>query len=312
MWRRPSALTVASCLGESPMRLRVSWSLSFLLATRRLLPRRNSIAALTGGVQVLDALDPPQRVHGRLEHVVRVVGAQRLGEDVLHAGRLEHRPHRAPGDDAGAGDGRLQHHPARAEVPGDLAGDRRLLERHENELLLGVLHGLPDGLGHLVGLAEAHADMAPTVAHHDQGREREAAATLDDLGHPVDRHHPVVELEHARIDPGFRHSVPPAFPFERRLRRRNPPGGGLGGDRKSTRLNSSHGYISYAVFCLKKKKKDNLTMKRRMRSVIRILRREPADHTYTGKRNEQHVQLATNGGSETFEHSRMPYAKTLV
>src|SRR2546422_7367609 len=28
-------------------------------------------------------------------------------------------------------------------------------------------------------------------------------------------------------------------------------------DRKSTRLNSSHGYISYAVFCLKKKKKNN-------------------------------------------------------
>src|SRR2546429_7327132 len=26
------------------------------------------------------------------------------------------------------------------------------------------------------------------------------------------------------------------------------------GDRKSTRLNSSHGYISYAVFCLKKKR----------------------------------------------------------
>src|SRR2546422_3263494 len=30
-------------------------------------------------------------------------------------------------------------------------------------------------------------------------------------------------------------------------------------DRKSTRLNSSHGYISYAVFCLKKKKKRNKT-----------------------------------------------------
>src|SRR2546422_5987459 len=30
-----------------------------------------------------------------------------------------------------------------------------------------------------------------------------------------------------------------------------------GRDRKSTRLNSSHGYISYAVFCLKKKKKHN-------------------------------------------------------
>src|SRR2546422_3003905 len=29
-------------------------------------------------------------------------------------------------------------------------------------------------------------------------------------------------------------------------------------DRKSTRLNSSHGYISYAVFCLKKKKQMHL------------------------------------------------------
>src|SRR2546429_1383487 len=33
-------------------------------------------------------------------------------------------------------------------------------------------------------------------------------------------------------------------------------GFGRSRDRKSTRLNSSHGYISYAVFCLKKKKKD--------------------------------------------------------
>src|SRR5687768_18088244 len=32
-------------------------------------------------------------------------------------------------------------------------------------------------------------------------------------------------------------------------------------DRKSTRLNSSHGYISYAVFCLKKKKKLTHTKK---------------------------------------------------
>src|SRR2546422_4777401 len=31
-------------------------------------------------------------------------------------------------------------------------------------------------------------------------------------------------------------------------------------DRKSTRLNSSHGYISYAVFCLKKKKKTKRDM----------------------------------------------------
>src|SRR5688572_31798756 len=33
-----------------------------------------------------------------------------------------------------------------------------------------------------------------------------------------------------------------------------------GGDRKSTRLNSSHSQISYAVFCLKKKKKNNTAL----------------------------------------------------
>src|SRR5687768_17619622 len=36
--------------------------------------------------------------------------------------------------------------------------------------------------------------------------------------------------------------------------------GGAPRDRKSTRLNSSHGYISYAVFCLKKKKKKTKTI----------------------------------------------------
>src|SRR5256885_6340034 len=53
---------------------------------------------------------------------------------------------------------------------------------------------------------------------------------------------------------------PPPGPTRGRARRR--PGAGAGGrpragrgrDRKSTRLNSSHLVISYAVFCLKKKK----------------------------------------------------------
>src|SRR3712207_6963158 len=40
-------------------------------------------------------------------------------------------------------------------------------------------------------------------------------------------------------------------------RRPSEPGGGL--DRKSTRLNSSHANISYAVFCLKKKTTTNNT-----------------------------------------------------
>src|SRR2546426_6129559 len=39
-------------------------------------------------------------------------------------------------------------------------------------------------------------------------------------------------------------------------------------DRKSTRLNSSHLVISYAVFCLKKKKKKNYTASTRCRGPV--------------------------------------------
>src|SRR2546422_4588802 len=39
-------------------------------------------------------------------------------------------------------------------------------------------------------------------------------------------------------------------------------------DRKSTRLNSSHGYISYAVFCLKKKKKNQAVNDQAYRTSI--------------------------------------------
>src|SRR2546429_9338809 len=40
-------------------------------------------------------------------------------------------------------------------------------------------------------------------------------------------------------------------------------------DRKSTRLNSSHGYISYAVFCLKKKKKHSIHIHLLMHHTMR-------------------------------------------
>src|SRR5437868_12793093 len=50
---------------------------------------------------------------------------------------------------------------------------------------------------------------------------------------------------------------------------RVPVRGGLGGDRKSTRLNSSHVSISYAVFCLKKKKKKKNKKKEKKRLRIK-------------------------------------------
>src|SRR5438874_6141384 len=61
------------------------------------------------------------------------------------------------------------------------------------------------------------------------------------------------------------------------LRRHRPPGRsvGTGGqaagrDRKSTRLNSSHVEISYAVFCLKKKKKKRNKMTERDSTTIHL------------------------------------------
>src|SRR5687768_17647342 len=82
------------------------------------------------------------------------------------------------------------------------------------------LVGLP-----FVGDVEDVADLVPPVA----------AAVAVDVEHVRGRDRPGVEL---------------VAPFSGRRGDR---------DRKSTRLNSSHGYISYAVFCLIKKKNANPT-----------------------------------------------------
>src|SRR5688572_33165625 len=70
------------------------------------------------------------------------------------------------------------------------------------------------------------------------------------------RPRPVAELlgrlAGLRLLRGADHQVGEAPRFRRRQRAAH-----LEQDRKSTRLNSSHSQISYAVFCLKKKKKDN-------------------------------------------------------
>src|SRR2546429_5407511 len=50
-----------------------------------------------------------------------------------------------------------------------------------------------------------------------------------------------------------RHGAEVSDLFRRHVERSSSDGPGHRQDRKSTRLNSSHGYISYAVFCLKKK-----------------------------------------------------------
>src|SRR5256884_1311776 len=55
-----------------------------------------------------------------------------------------------------------------------------------------------------------------------------------------------------RLEEWIRCGLAPAFPRLSVLANPWPTPGACARDRKSTRLNSSHGYISYAVFCLKK------------------------------------------------------------
>src|SRR2546429_923771 len=64
-----------------------------------------------------------------------------------------------------------------------------------------------------------------------------------------------IEAEHGQVaDIELDDLLPVLFHLLRRVH--DGPADVITEDRKSTRLNSSHGYISYAVFCLKKKKKN--------------------------------------------------------
>src|SRR3712207_7805915 len=76
---------------------------------------------------------------------------------------------------------------------------------------------------------------------------------------------PPVRLLGRPLRPGDRRAAGEVSAAGRTLRRAGRTQGGdrrrrgSGADRKSTRLNSSHANISYAVFCLKKKKKTHMS-----------------------------------------------------
>src|SRR2546422_3568972 len=108
-----------------------------------------------------------------------------------------------------------------------------------------------------VGHGEAFCRL-PLFA--DEHQVENPVVAVDDYRSAGDHHSGVapgqprqLPFEHDRktlnafLEPRGKSSVPLEVPFE--ARRQIPSAL----DRKSTRLNSSHGYISYAVFCLKKK-----------------------------------------------------------
>src|SRR2546427_3891389 len=97
--------------------------------------------------------------------------------------------------------------------------------------------------GHLPKICTMHlpcAAQGATPRGFAQGRQRQHADPMQTGG----TYHP----EHIQGNPRLSQRCPlDAMPFEPE-------------DRKSTRLNSSHSQISYAVFCLKKKKKHIITI----------------------------------------------------
>src|SRR6185295_12872332 len=120
--------------------------------------------------------------------------AEALGEHVADAGELEHGTHAAAGDDAGSLGGGPDEHPRGVEAAEDLVGHRRAVLRHREQVLLRVVDGLGDRERNLARLAVADADAVDFVADHDERREREATAALDDLGDTVDLDHALFEL----------------------------------------------------------------------------------------------------------------------
>ena len=66
--------------------------------------------------------------------------------------------------------------------------------RHREEVLLRVVDGLRDRERHLARLAVADADAIDLVADHDERREREPPAALDDLRDAVDLDDALLEL----------------------------------------------------------------------------------------------------------------------
>src|SRR6202012_1266716 len=120
-----------------------------------------------------------ERLERRLDDVVRIGGAERLGQDVLDPGRLEDRAHRTAGDDAGAFRCGLEQNLAGAIAAEHGVRDGRAGHRDLHHVLLGDLDALLDGGRNFLGLPRPEADTACSVTNDDEGAEAEVLSALD-------------------------------------------------------------------------------------------------------------------------------------
>src|SRR5207237_4853886 len=114
------------------------------------------LAAAAGNV--LGALQRAQAVDRGVDDVDGVRGAERLGQDVLDAGGLDHGPDGAAGDDAGSRRGGLQHDDGAGGLTEHLVGNGR---EHEGASNMDLRAG-SDALAVAAGNSRALPFPTPT------------------------------------------------------------------------------------------------------------------------------------------------------
>src|SRR2546429_2960158 len=106
-------------------------------------------------------------------------------------------------------------------------------------------------------LGASHAEQVP-----QDPKQGHVGWRIDSVTSAVD-----CQCDHRQLHGGLRSPRPSSRPIHSRMYGAQctsaTPSHSQATDRKSTRLNSSHGYISYAVFCLKKKKNPARTARTR-------------------------------------------------
>src|SRR5262249_4560584 len=127
---------------------------------------------------------------------VGIGAAEALGEDVVDPCTLDHGAHGSTRNDPGSLRRRLQKHLTAPEMPEGYVRDRHSVERHGKNILARLIVALADRLGHLVRLAEAHADVTGFVADDDESTEAEATSALDDFRNAID-------VDDALLEPFF-------------------------------------------------------------------------------------------------------------
>src|SRR6266567_1249995 len=186
---RPSPRTVArwsSRLAVSPL-IRVTLSFFSTGTISSLRELFDGQAALGSDVRRRVAL--LERVERRPHHVVRVRRSMAFRQDVGYAHDLEHRAHRAAGDDSRASGGRLHRYARRPVPPFDGMVQRTALQPHLDHPAPRLFHRLLHRDRDFLRLPLAHADPAVAIAHDGKRREGENAPALHDLRHAVDADH---------------------------------------------------------------------------------------------------------------------------